>query len=103
MMLQHSKGLIIALIAVGLESVAQMFLKVGAAGGPGALTAPYNRWAVRHRWSSIEISWIFAGVFFYLLQIVCYTFVLHYLDLSAAFPISSLCFVGVAVVLQGVF
>src|SRR5258706_15762669 len=94
---QELKGFGLLILAIGFESFAQLFLKVGATGGAGSLTAPYREWTGRHHWSSLGAFWVVLGVIFYTLQIVFYTFVLHCLNLSVAFPISSLCFVGVAV------
>ena len=68
-------GLIMMAAAVTVESFAQMFLKLGAGGGPRA--------------------WVGLGVIFYLLQIAAYTAALSRLDVSVAFPLGSLCFVGV--------
>ncbi len=93
---QELKGLGLLILAIGLESFAQLFLKVGAIGGTGSLAAPYRDWTGCHPWSSLGTFWVVLGVIFYTLQIVFYTCVLYCLNLSVAFPISSLCFVGVA-------
>lgn len=89
-------GLLVLLAAVTVESFAQLLLKIGAAGGPGILLSPYRRWVGRISISSFARSWIVLGVIAYGLEIVLYTFALHLLDLSVAFPLGSLCFVGVA-------
>jgi drug/metabolite transporter (DMT)-like permease len=89
-------GILVLVSAVTVESFAQMFLKIGAAGGPGILAE-----SCRHRigwipFSSIAASWITLGVIAYGLEIFLYTLALHFLDVSVAFPLGSLCFVGVA-------
>ena len=89
-------GILILVAAMVVESFAQMFLKVGAAGGPGILQAPYRRLASGFPFSSIAASWVALGVIAYGLEIALYTFALHLLDVSVAFPMGSLCFVGVA-------
>jgi uncharacterized membrane protein len=92
----ESTGIFALLAAVTVESFAQMFLKIGAAGGPGILLARYRRCAGRFSFSSIAASWVILGVIAYGLEILLYTFALHLLDVSVAFPLGSLCFVGVA-------
>ena len=90
-------GIFVLVAAVTVESFAQMLLKIGAAGGSGILLLPYRRWACRFSFGSIAASWIILGVIAYGLEILLYTVALHLLDLSVAFPLGSLCFVGVAV------
>ena len=41
--------------------------------------------------------WIAAGLVAYGLEILLYSIALHFLDVSVAFPLGSLCFVGVAI------
>jgi undecaprenyl phosphate-alpha-L-ara4N flippase subunit ArnE len=89
-------GILALLAAVAVESFAQMFLKIGASGGPGILLLPYRRWVCRFSVGSIARSWVVFGVVAYGLEILLYTFALHLLDVSVAFPMGSLCFVGVA-------
>jgi multidrug transporter EmrE-like cation transporter len=89
-------GILVLVAAVTVECFAQMFLKIGAAGGPEILLLPYRRWASRFSFSSIAASWVILGVITYGLEILLYTFALHLLDVSVAFPLGSLCFVGVA-------
>jgi multidrug transporter EmrE-like cation transporter len=89
-------GIFALVAAVTVESFAQMFLKIGAAGGPGILLVPYRRCVGRFSFSSIAASWVILGVIAYGLEILLYTFALHLLDVSVAFPLGSLCFVGVA-------
>lgn len=72
-------GILLAIAAVLVESVAQLSLKLGSAGGLGAK------------------RWIGLGVLAYGGEILLYTFALRFLDVSVAFPLGSLCFVGVAV------
>jgi len=89
-------GIVILLVAAFVESFAQTFLKVGAAGGPRILSSPYKEFVSRYRLSTSKNAWIAAGVLFYGVQILLWTLVLHLLDVSIAFPMDSLCFVGVA-------
>ncbi len=72
----HLTGIVLVLAAVGVESFAQLFLKLGAAND--------------HR------GWVALGVAAYAVEIALYTAALHCLDVSVAFPLGSLCFVGVA-------
>jgi len=89
-------GIATLIAAMGVESFAQLFLKVGAAGGPEILRPAFRRLAYRYRPSTSATSWLVIGVLFYSLEIFLYTLVLHRLDVSIAFPMGSLCFVGVA-------
>jgi multidrug transporter EmrE-like cation transporter len=82
--------------AMAVESFAQLFLKVGAAGGPRILAAPYRDFAGKSRLGSLPSSWVVLGVLAYGLEIFFYTQALKRLDVSVAFPLGSLCFVGVA-------
>jgi multidrug transporter EmrE-like cation transporter len=91
-----SCGIITVLLAMLMESVAQISLKVGAAGGPEIFASPYRQFASRYRWMSSPTTWKALGILFYTIEIALWTFVLHWLDLSIAFPMGSLCFVGVA-------
>ena len=90
-------GLTLMIGAVTGESFAQMFLKVGAAGGPRALSSPFRELAARSRAGSSPATWVGLGVLFYGLEILAYTLALSCLDVSVAFPLGSLCFVGVAI------
>ena len=87
-------GLLILLAAMAVESFAQLFLKVGAAGGPAVLRPGCRRLAASLPSAK---SWVVLGVLAYGLEILLYTFALRFLDISVAFPLGSLCFVGVAV------
>ncbi len=69
-------GLMLVLLAVTFESVGQLFLK------KGAITNGINRWV------AIGIAFLVVEVFFW-------TSVLHNIDLSMAYPMGSLSFVGV--------
>jgi len=71
-------GLIFVLAAVIAEAFGQLSLKMGATSGG------INRWVA-------------AGIGLYTLEIVLWTFALHEIDVSIAFPMSALCFVAVAV------
>lgn len=72
-------GVLLVVVAVAIESAAQLFLKIGAT----SPTAPKR--------------WIGLGALAYGAEILVYTIALHFLDVSVAFPLGSLCFVGVAV------
>jgi len=89
-------GVVILLAAMAIESLAQVCLKVGAAGGPDILIAPYNQFLKKIALLQRAAVWKILGVFFYGLEIFLWTSVLHLLDVSVAFPMGSLCFVGVA-------
>jgi drug/metabolite transporter (DMT)-like permease len=90
-------GILLLIGAMGLESFAQLALKVGAMGGPRAVPPPLGRLAACGPLVSSAIAWIGCGVLLYVVEIVLYTLALQRLDLSVAFPLGSLCFVGVAV------
>jgi undecaprenyl phosphate-alpha-L-ara4N flippase subunit ArnE len=70
-------GLALVLAAVLVESGAQLFLKLAAQG--------------RNRG-----RWIGLGLVAYGVEIALYTAALRWLDVSVAFPLGSLCFIGVA-------
>ena len=89
-------GIFVLVAAVTVESFAQMFLKIGAAGGPGILSETCRRRGGWIPFSSIAATWITLGVIAYGMEIFLYTLALHFLDVSVAFPLGSLCFVGVA-------
>ena len=90
-------GLIAIVAAVAVESLAQLCLKIGASGGGAALAAgAWNRLGGVQALQGKAV-WIVAGLAAYVLEIVLYSVALHYLDVSVAFPLGSLCFVGVAV------
>ena len=77
-MTPNATGLALLLAAVVVESFAQLFLKIAA-------SRPMGR------------RWMIAGVAAMSGEVALYTAALHLLDVSVAFPIGSLCFVGVAV------
>ncbi len=81
---------------MAIESFAQMCLKIGAAGGPSILGPPYKEIALNNGLLSRPLLWKASGVALYILEIFLWTSVLHLLDVSVAFPMGSLCFVGVA-------
>ena len=78
-----------------VESFAQLFLKIGAGGGPGLLSFSHGRSAGALIRVPLAV-WVSLGVAAYGLEICLYTLALHYLEVSTAFPFGSLCFVGVA-------
>lgn len=71
-------GIALAVAAAAVESVAQLLLKFGAMGGGAAK------------------RWIGLGALAYGAEVILYTLALHFLDVSRAFPLSGLAFVGVA-------
>ncbi|MBU6450672.1 MAG: EamA family transporter [Cyanobacteria bacterium REEB67] len=89
-------GILLVLIAMAVESLAQVCLKIGASGGPALLVEPYRAFAERTAMLKQSVVWKGLGVVFYGLEIFLWTSVLHLLDVSVAFPMGSLCFVGVA-------
>ena len=78
-------GIVLTLAAAGAESGAQLFLKLGAR----ARTAPAGR-------GGAAVRWVALGLAAYGVEIALYTAALHFLDVSVAFPLGSVCFVGVA-------
>ena len=89
-------GFILLVAAMVVESLAQLLLKIGASGGCAALQPSFREEAVRCFGMTRTWPWISLGVGAYGLEILLYTLALQRLDLSVAFPIGSLCFVGVA-------
>jgi len=81
---------------MAVESLAQVCLKVGAAGGPDIFIAPYSQFLKKVAILQQANVWKILGVFLYGLEIFLWTSVLHLLDVSEVFPMGSLCFVGVA-------
>lgn len=81
---------LVVVAALVVESVAQVCLKLGASnhGQP-----PYPAWVGRLG----TRGWIALGVGAYVVEVGLYTAGLHFLDVSLAFPLGSLCFVGVTV------
>ena len=76
-MTSHTLGLSLLVAALVIESFAQLFMKIAT-----------TRKIARH--------WIIAGVAAMVVEVALYTGALHFLDVSVAFPIGSLVFVGVA-------
>lgn len=95
-MTPRSIGILTLVLAMAVESFAQMGLKIGAGGGPEILSSPTREWAKRWRVTASARTWLAAGVLAYTAEIFLYTLALHLLDVSTAFPMGSLCFVGVA-------
>ena len=89
-------GLVILVAAMAVESLAQVLLKIGSAGGLAILRPAIRRTTLRLVPAGATRLWIGLGVLAYGLEILLYTFALRYLDVSVAFPLGSLCFVGVA-------
>ena len=78
-------GLVFVLAAVLVESLAQLALKLAARARAEVATA------------AAGVRWIALAVAAYAVEIALYTAALHFLDVSVAFPLGSLCFVAVAV------
>jgi len=93
-------GILTVVAAMTIESFAQMCLKVGASGGPKILVEPYQSQSISFAILSYAKSWIVIGILLYLIEIGLWTLALHQLDVSIAFPMGSLCFVGVALLSQ---
>jgi undecaprenyl phosphate-alpha-L-ara4N flippase subunit ArnE len=89
-------GLFVLVAAVTVESFAQVFLKIGATGGAGNGSRPDCHASGGAPGISAR-GWVLLGIAAYALEIALYTAALHFLDLSVAFPLGSLCFVGVAI------
>jgi drug/metabolite transporter (DMT)-like permease len=89
-------GVALVVAAMAVESSAQLLLKVGAAGGASCLVQPFRDRASRLGVLRRPASWIALGVAAYVLETALYTLALARLDVSVAFPLGSLCFVGVA-------
>jgi len=89
-------GLTLLVAAMAVESGAQLFLKLGAAGGSGLLRAGVRARAERIFPAGSGRPWVVLGVAAYALEILLYTLALGRLAVSVAFPLGSLCFVGVA-------
>ena len=89
-------GLLFMVAAVTVESAAQLALKVGATGGASLQSGRFRHFSDTLPFASAPAAWITAGVAGYAVVIAFYTAALHRLDLSVAFPVGSLCFVGVA-------
>ena len=78
-------GTLFALFSAFLESVAQVFLKKGATTHGGWLAGRY---------------WIVLGLVFFVFEAIAWTLALHQIDVSMAYPIGSLSFVGVTIISQ---
>ena len=89
-------GIALVVAAMAVESAAQLLLKVGAAGGASCLAPPIRARALGAGLLSRPAPWIAMGVASYVLEAFLYTLALARLDVSVAFPLGSLCFVGVA-------
>jgi drug/metabolite transporter (DMT)-like permease len=88
-------GIFVMSAAVTVEIFALVFLKIGATGGAGIAWLSC-RGMGRLLPGIPAHGWVLLGLASYVVEIALYTAALHYLDLSVAFPLGSLCFVGVA-------
>ena len=86
-------GVVVVVAATAVESVAQVCLKIGASSRPAAVAGQPGGWQRRLP----PPAWVGCGVAAYVVEIALYTTALHFLDVSVAFPLGSLCFVGVTV------
>ena len=82
-------GIVAVLVAVGLETVGQVTMKIGTHGMPRGLGAILRRIASN--------SWIWVAISAFVLEAVFWTWALRVLPLVVAFPMGSTCFVTVAV------
>jgi len=89
-------GILTVVAAMTVESVAQLCLKIGAGGGPVLLAQPFREYVQRLAVTAGAPFWTVLGVALYILEACLWTLALHALDVSIAFPMGSLCFVGVA-------
>jgi len=89
-------GILFVIAAMAVESLAQLALKVGSSGGPSILAGRFRDLASSLAFGRSASVWIALGVAAYVLEIFLYTLALQRLDVSVAFPLGSLCFVGVA-------
>ena len=80
-------GLALVLLAVTLESFGHLFMKCGAT---EAAAQPFP--AVKLN----KEVWVALGLTLLAIEAVVYTLALHRIDVSIAFPMSSLSFVGIA-------
>ena len=92
----QSTGLALVVAAMAVESLAQLLLKIGSTGGAACLAPAYRARAAKIAPLGKPAPWIMLGVGSYCLEVFLYTLALHRLDVSVAFPLGSLCFVGVA-------
>lgn len=80
-------GLLLILLAVSLESVAQVCMKCGASHA-AALMVPVLKLD--------KTVWVALGFALLAVETLVYTLALHRADVSMVFPMSSLSFVGIA-------
>jgi len=85
-MTNFAAGLVALLAAVAFESLAQLCLKLAATGAAPA----------RQPVAAPARAWLALGLGAYGLEIALYTLALRWLDVSLAFPLSGLSFLGVA-------
>ena len=95
-------GLGLVLAAVTVESFAQLCLKLSSRGGKPAVDTSEDDSAGRlalptvlYRGPPLNL-YLAGGILLYFLEVLLYTLALSRLDLSIAFPLGSLSFVGVA-------
>ena len=89
-------GIVAVVAATAVEACAQLCLKIGAGGGSGFLPVPWRQRTQRIPFANGRAGWYFFGFLVYAIEIGLYTLALRFLDVSVAFPLGSLCFVGVA-------
>jgi multidrug transporter EmrE-like cation transporter len=90
-------GLAYLVLAMATESAAQLLLKVGSGGGSAVLAGAARRVLGASRVLAGPAPWIAGGVLAYVAEVALYTLALGRLRVGIAFPLGSLCFVGVAV------
>jgi undecaprenyl phosphate-alpha-L-ara4N flippase subunit ArnE len=89
-------GFLLVVTAAVVESFAQICLKIGAGGGPGMLAPVFRHHVLRWPAGRSTKLWLALGVLAYVAEVFLYTLALYFLDVSVAFPMGSLCFVGIA-------
>ncbi len=76
-------GVSFALCSAFFESFAQVCLKNGATANSGGLAGKY---------------WIILGILLFICEASAWTLALHQIDVSIAYPIGSLSFVGITII-----
>ena len=78
-------GIIFVLCSVLLESFAQLCFKLSA---------------TKYSATSLRRYWVFLGIMLFAADVWAWTIALHHLDISMAYPMGSLSFVGIAILSQ---
>ncbi len=94
-MTRASTGILVLLAAIAMECAAQLCLKLGADRALHRRPEEPER-PVAALPDLPRRAWLLLGVSAYGVEVLLYTEALRFLDVSVAFPLGSLCFVGVA-------